>query len=71
MTIFSAITFAAILLIIPGFATDLFGFLIIFPLTRKLIFGKFIKKFNDDKIKKNNFVEGEFEDIEDRDDDKL
>ena len=67
----AAITFAAILLIIPGFATDLFGFLIIFPLTRKLIFGKFIKKFNDDKIKKNNFVEGEFEDIEDRDDDKL
>ena len=67
----AAITFAAILLIIPGFATDLFGFLIIFPLPRKLIFGKFIKKFNDDKIKKNNFVEGEFEDIEDRDDDKL
>ena len=67
----AAITFAAILLIIPGFATDLFGFLIIFPLTRKLIFGKFIKKFNDDKIKKNNFIEGEFEDIEDRDDDKL
>tara|TARA_B100001063_G_scaffold223347_1_gene230528 strand:+ start:318 stop:743 length:426 start_codon:yes stop_codon:yes gene_type:complete len=67
----AAITFAAILLIIPGFATDLFGFLIIFPLTRKLIFGKFVRKFNDDKIKKNNFVEGEFEDIEDRDDDKL
>ena len=67
----AAITFAAMLLILPGFATDLFGFLIIFPLTRKLIFGKFIKKFNDDKIKKNNFVEGEFEDIEDRDDDKL
>ena len=67
----AAITFAAILLIIPGFATDLFGFLIIFPLTRKLIFGKFIKKFNNNKIKKNNFVEGEFEDIEDRDDGKL
>ena len=67
----AAITFAAILLIIPGFATDLFGFLIIFPLTRKLIFGKFIKKFNNNKIKKDNFVEGEFEDIEDRDDGKL
>ena len=67
----AAITFAAMLLILPGFATDLFGFLIIFPLTRKLIFGKFIKKFNNNKIKKDNFVEGEFEDIEDRDDGKL
>ena len=39
----AAIAFAAILLIIPGFATDLIGFLLIFPLTRKLFFGKFVK----------------------------
>jgi UPF0716 protein FxsA len=67
----AAITFAAILLIIPGFATDIFGFLIIFPLTRKLIFGKLFKKFNNNKVKKNNFIEGEFEDIEDHDDGKF
>ena len=40
----AAIAFAALLLIVPGFATDLFGFLLIFPLTRKLFFGKIIKK---------------------------
>ncbi len=47
----AAIAFAALLLIVPGFATDLFGFLLIFPLTRKLIFGKLSKKFE----KKNNY----------------
>ena len=67
----AAITFAALLLIIPGFATDLLGFLLIFPLTRKLIFGKFIKKFkNETKIKKP-YIEGEFEDIEEDDERKL
>ena len=67
----AAITFAALLLIIPGFATDIIGFLLIFPLTRKLIFGKIFKKFNNNKVKKNNFIEGEFEDIEDHDDGKI
>ena len=67
----AAITFAALLLIIPGFATDILGFLLIFPLTRKLIFGKFIKKFkNETKIKKP-YIEGEFEDIEEDDERKL
>ena len=67
----AAITFAALLLISPGFATDLLGFLLIFPLTRKLIFGKFIKKFkNKTKIKKP-YIEGEFEDIEEDDERKL
>jgi len=65
----AAIAFAALLLVIPGFATDIIGFLIIFPLTRKLIFGKLVKKFN--YKKKNNFIEGEFEDIEDNDDRKV
>ncbi len=45
----AAITFAAILLIIPGFATDIIGFILIFPLTRKLIFGKISNKFEDKK----------------------
>ena len=67
----AAIAFAALLLIVPGFATDLFGFLLIFPLTRKLLFGKFIKKFkNETKIKKP-YIEGEFEDIKEDDDRKL
>ena len=67
----AAIAFAALLLIIPGFATDFMGFLFIFPLTRKLIFGKISKKFKKKKPKKNNFIDGEFEDIEDNDDRKI
>ena len=66
----AAIAFAALLLIIPGFATDIFGFLLIFPISRKFIFGKFIKKFNH-KNEKNNFIDGDFEDIEDDNDKKL
>jgi UPF0716 protein FxsA len=64
----AAIAFAALLLIIPGFATDLFGFLIIFPITRNLFLKKFFSKFKNDKVKKNNFIEGDFEDIEDEND---
>ena len=67
----AAIAFAALLLIIPGFATDILGFLLIFPLTRKLIFNKLFKKFKIKKNKKNNFIDGEFEDIEDDNDRKI
>ena len=67
----AAIAFAALLLIIPGFATDVLGFLLIFPITRKLIFGKFSKKFRTAKTEKNNFIDGEFEDIEDDNDKKI
>ena len=67
----AAIAFGALLLIIPGFATDTLGFLIIFPLTRKLIFGKLSTKFKDKTKEKNNFIDGEFEDIEDDDDRKI
>ena len=67
----AAIAFAAILLIIPGFLTDLLGFLLIFPLTRKIIFGNFTKKFKNKENKKNNFIDGEFEDIEDDNDKKI
>jgi len=66
----AAIAFAAILLIIPGFATDIFGFLLIFPISRKFFFSKFAKKFNRKK-EKNNFIDGDFEDIEDENDKKL
>ena len=67
----TAIAFAALLLIIPGFATDILGFLLIFPITRKFIFGKFAKKFKTTKTEKNNFIDGDFEDIEDENDKKL
>ena len=67
----AAIAFAALLLIIPGFATDVLGFLLIFPLSRKLIFNKFIKKLKVKKNKNNNFIEGDFEDIEDDNDKKI
>tara|TARA_A100001037_G_scaffold250919_1_gene234183 strand:+ start:39 stop:464 length:426 start_codon:yes stop_codon:yes gene_type:complete len=67
----AAIAFAALLLIIPGFATDLLGFLLIFPLSRKFIFNKFSKKFPQKKQERNNFIDGEFEDIEDDNDKKI
>ena len=67
----AAIAFAALLLIVPGFATDLFGFLLIFPLTRKLIFGKIINKFKNETKNKKPYIEGEFEDIEEDDERKL
>ena len=67
----AAIAFAALLLIIPGFATDILGFLLIFPLSRKLIFNKFSEKFSSKQKKKNNFIEGDFEDIEDDNDRKI
>jgi UPF0716 protein FxsA len=67
----AAIAFAALLLIIPGFATDVLGFLLIFPITRKFFIGKFEKKFKTRKTEKNNFIDGDFEDIEDDNDKKL
>ena len=67
----AAIAFAAVLLIIPGFATDLIGFLLIIPMTRKLILGKLNKKFENKDSKRGDFIEGEFEDIEDDNDRKI
>jgi UPF0716 protein FxsA len=68
----AAIAFASLLLILPGFATDVIGFLLIFPLTRKLIFGKYINNFKNKTKTKKPYIEGEFEDIEqDNDERKL
>ena len=66
----AAIAFAALLLIIPGFVTDILGFLLIFPITRKLIFNSFSKKISVKKSKNNDFIEGDFEDIEEDDNDR-
>ena len=68
----AGIAFAALLLIIPGFLTDLVGFLLIFPITRKFLYKKISKKFDNKNVRqKNNFIDGEFEDIEDENDKKL
>jgi UPF0716 protein FxsA len=69
----AAIAFAALLLIIPGFATDILGFLILFPISRNFFLEKFFDKFKkqENKTKKNNFIDGEFEDIEDDNDKKI
>ena len=67
----AAIAFAALLLIIPGFATDLVGFILVFPLTRKLIFGKLIKKYKNKNVKEKPYIDGEFENLEDDDERKL
>ena len=56
----TAIAFAALLLIIPGFATDLLGFFLIFPITRRIIFKKVSSKYR----KKNKFIDGEFRDLD-------
>ena len=59
----AALAFAAFLLILPGFATDILGLLIIFPLTRRLLLKKVSTKYSRNK-KKQDFIEGEFEDID-------
>ena len=70
----AAIAFAALLLILPGFATDIIGILLVFPVTRKIILSKYSNK-NTSKKKDNdrgkNYIEGEYEDIEEDDERKI
>jgi len=64
----AAIAFAALLLILPGFATDIVGILLIFPITRKLILKKYSKNYSQNTNKREkNYIEGEYEDLEDKD----
>ena len=67
----TAITFAALLLIIPGFATDAIGFLLIFPLSRKFVLKIISSKFQMKKKTNEKFIDGEYEEIEKEDDKKL
>ena len=67
----AALAFAALLLIIPGFATDILGLLIIFPLTRKLFLKKISTKYSRNNHKKEDFINGEFEDIDEDDERKF
>ena len=67
----ATLAFAALLLIIPGFATDLIGILLIVPFTRKFILKKFIKKHDKTKKKNTNYIDGDFEDISEDNDKKI
>ena len=66
----AAIAVAAILLIIPGFASDLVGFILIFPLTRKYLIKKIFKNFDKKKYKTKSFIDGEYEEIIEEDDER-
>ena len=61
----AALALAALLLILPGFATDIIGFALIFPPTRKLILKIFSAKYNKN-ISKDDLIEGEYEDKDEK-----
>ena len=67
----ATLAFAALLLIIPGFATDLIGILLIVPFTRKFILKKFIKKHDKTRKKNTNYIDGDYEDISEDNDKKI
>ena len=67
----ATLAFAAILLIIPGFATDLIGLLLIIPLTRKIILNKLIKRKNYKKKNDTEYIDGDYEDLSDDNDKKI
>ena len=66
----ATLAFAALLLILPGFATDFIGILLIFPFTRRMILSKFIKKRKKNN-ENRNYIDGEYEDLSDDDNKKL
>ena len=67
----ATLAFAAFLLILPGFATDLVGILLVIPFTRKILLRRFVKTNINKNKKKNNYIEGDYEDISDDNDKKL
>ena len=58
----AALVIGAFLLLLPGFLTDAFGFLLIFPVTRKIIFKRVSSKYK----KKNKFIDGEYKDLDEK-----
>tara|TARA_B100000886_G_C20308646_1_gene442876 strand:- start:281 stop:703 length:423 start_codon:yes stop_codon:yes gene_type:complete len=66
----ATLAFAALLLILPGFATDFIGILLVIPFTRKMILSRFVKD-RKKKSKSKNYIEGEYEDLSDDDNKKL
>ena len=67
----ATLAFAAFLLILPGFATDLVGILLVIPFTRKILLSRFVKTNINKNRKKNNYIEGDYEEISDDNDKKL
>ena len=67
----AALAFAAFLLILPGFATDTLGLLIIFPPTRKFLLKNVSKNYSKKVKEKQNFIDGEAEDIDEDNDRKI
>ena len=67
----ATLAFAALLLILPGFATDLIGILLIVPFTRKVILSRFIKKQDFKRKEKEDYIEGDYEDIGEDNDKKI
>ena len=67
----ATLAFAAFLLILPGFATDFIGILLVIPFSRRILLNRFIKK-KKQKVKENKeFIEGDYEDISDDNDKKI
>ena len=67
----ATLAFAAFLLILPGFATDLVGILLVIPFTRRILLSRFLKTNINKNKKKNNYIEGDYEDISEDNDKKL
>jgi len=67
----ATLAFAAFLLILPGFATDLVGILLVIPFTRRILLSRFVNTNIKKNRKKNNYIEGDYEDISDDNDKKL
>ncbi len=67
----ATLAFAALLLIFPGFATDLIGVLLVIPFTRKMILNRFVKKQNYKKKVDANYIDGDYEDLSDDNDKKI
>ena len=67
----ATLAFAAFLLILPGFATDIIGILLILPFTRKIILSRFVNKRKQKVDKNKDFIDGDYEDISEDDDKKI
>ena len=67
----ATLAFAALLLIFPGFATDIIGMLLVIPFTRKIILNRIVKKNNYKKKEHSNYIDGDYEDLSDDNDKKI
>ena len=67
----ATLAFAAFMLILPGFATDLIGLLLVIPFTRKIILSRFIKKKSNKNFVKRDYIDGDYEDLSDDNEKKL